>query len=113
MAAYIDWPGRSGKTYRYYFIDFTRPIDPVAANYTFVKRLANGNYWPLYFGETDDAKTRPLGVGHERWAEAIAAGMTNVMARATQGGERVRQAEERDLIERWQPVLNIQHRRAK
>jgi hypothetical protein len=112
MAAYIDWPGKSGKAYRYFFIDLSQPIDAVPANYTFAKCLANGNYWPLYFGETDNAKTRPLGAGHERWADAIAAGMTHVMAHSTLGGVAVRCAEERDLVESWQPVLNIQYRRA-
>jgi hypothetical protein len=65
---------------------------------------------PLYFGVAEDLKTRIP--NHERWADAISAGMTHVMAHSTQGGEQVRCAEEVDLIQYWQPVLNVQHRQA-
>lgn len=110
LANHIDWPGKSGKVYRYFFVDLKKPIKAAAANYAFVKRLANGNFQPLYFGETGDAKQR-LTSPHEKWEAAKRAGVTHVMGHATQGGEEVRCAEERDLIERWQPVLNVQHRK--
>jgi hypothetical protein len=110
---HVDWLGKSGAIYRYYFVDISKPIAAVGANYAYVQLMANGNFWPLYFGETVNAKTRPLGPGHERWDEAIAAGITHVMGHPTPGGETVRRAEEQDLIEFWQPVLNIQHRQAK
>ena len=110
--SYIDWPGRSGRAYRYFFIDPTLGIDPVAANYAFVSRLPNGNFRPLYFGQTGDAQTR-LTTAHEKWKEALQEGITHVMAHVIQDGEAVRCAEEQDLIERWQPALNIQLQLAK
>ena len=43
----IDWPGQSGKTYRYWFLSTPKvvsSIKAVAGNYAFVKRLPNGNF---------------------------------------------------------------------
>jgi hypothetical protein len=108
---YIDWPGKSRTNYRYWFIaDRTAAgIQAVAGNYAFVKRLPNGNYLPHYFGQAEDLQDRiPT---HERWADAIRAGATNVMAHATPAGEQARLDEERDLIEGWQPALNTHHRK--
>ncbi len=108
----IDWPGQSGQTYRYHGLDniTAQGILPVAGNYAFVKRLANGNYVPLYFGQAENLQNRiPQ---HERWADAARAGATDVMAHSKQGGETVRCAEEQDLIARWNPPLNAQHRTA-
>jgi hypothetical protein len=109
---YIDWQGQSGKTYRYIFMDMSLPFNAVAVNYAFVKALGNNRFRVLYFGETDDAKSR-ITPAHEKWAAAIASGMTHVMAHSTQGGEKVRRDEERDLIAHCQPVLNIQYKQAK
>lgn len=108
---FIDFPGRSGKSYRYWFLDLGLPIKAEAGNYTFVKELPTGNFVPLYFGETNDLQTRMP--GHERWRDALRAGATHVFAHTTPGGEQVRCAEERDLIELWQPALNVQHRQAR
>ena len=109
---YIDWTGSSGAKYRYWFL-----VNPTSAgilakpgNYAFVKQLPNGNFTPLYFGESEDLQARIP--GHDRWQEAVRAGMTHVMAHSAAGGESARQAEERDLIQQWHPPLNVQHRRA-
>lgn len=110
MAHYIDWPGRSGRIYRYYFANLSLPFVAVPLNYAFVKRLANGNFLPIYFGETSNGHDR-LTPSHEHWATAFRMGATDVMAHTTQGGELVRCAEEQDLIEQWDPPLNTQHRR--
>jgi hypothetical protein len=111
MSEYIDWPGQSGTNYRYWFLaDITaNGIQAVAGNYAFVKRLPNGNYTPLYFGQADDLQARIP--NHDRLDDARRAGATHVMAHSTQGGELARLAEERDLIQRWNPTLNVQHRR--
>jgi hypothetical protein len=111
-ADYVDWQGQTGKVYRYVFLDLSRPISAIAVNYAFVKAMGDNWYRPLYFGESDNARAR-IGGAHEKWAAAIALGMTHVMAHSTQGGEVARLDEERDLIARWQPVLNVQHRQAK
>jgi len=111
VSDYVDWPGKSGKTYRYWFL--TNPtaagIKAEAGNYAFVKRLANGNYLPVYFGQADDLQARVP--GHERWTDCVRAGATHVMAHLTPGGQQVRCDEERDLIQQWNPACNVQHRK--
>ena len=108
MAAYIDWPARAG-TYRYWFLKSPSngsSIQNVGGNYMFVKLTPDG-YVPVYVGIADDLGVRiPC---HERWADAVRAGATAVMAH-TQPNAAIRAAEERDLIAHWHPPLNSQHR---
>ena len=107
-ADYIDWPGQSGKTYRYWFLDRTGPINAVAGNYAFVMELANGSYRPVYFGETDDLQD--CITSHERWNEAVRRGAKHVMGHTTPAGGLARCDEEMDLVQRWNPPLNVQYR---
>jgi hypothetical protein len=108
---YIDWIGSSGATYRYWFLaDLTASgILPRGGNYAFVRRLPNGNFVPIYFGEAADLRVRIP--NHDRWDDAKRAGVTAVMAHTTPAGEAARCSEERDLIRRWNPPLNVQHRK--
>jgi hypothetical protein len=110
--SYIDWTSQSGKTYRYWFLanPTAEGIKAGPGNYAFVKKLANGNFVPLYFGESEDLQTRIP--GHERWQEAARLGATHIMGHTTQGGEKSRCDEERDLIQYWNPPLNVQRRQA-
>lgn len=105
----IDWKGQLGKTYRYWFIKNVTGLQAVAGNYAFVKQLANGNFVPLYFGQADDLKARLP--NHDRWDDAKKAGVTHVMGHTTPAGEQARLDEERDLIQQWNPPLNVQHRK--
>ncbi len=106
----IDWNGASGKSYRYWFLTDTTAagIQAVGGNYAFVKQLPNGNFLPLYFGQAEDLQVRIP--GHERWDEAKRAGAIHVMAHTAPAGEQARLAEERDLIQQWNPILNTHHR---
>jgi hypothetical protein len=81
-------------------------INPISGNYMFVRR-SGLNWLPIYIGQAENLKIRLP--NHERLRDAISAGATRVMAHATPGGEWVRLAEEKDLIEQWHPVLNTQH----
>jgi|SRR6185295_12889330 len=112
MADYIDWMGRSGRLYRYWFVAVATAtgIKADAGNYAFVKQLANGNFVPLYFGQAVLLNARLP--NHERWAEAVRLGATHMMGHTTPGGESVRCAEEQELIGYWDPPLNTQHRSA-
>jgi hypothetical protein len=110
VTSYIDWAGNSG-TYRYWFLEKPRDsaaIQDVAGNYAFVKQLATGNFIPIYFGIADSLQNRIP--NHERFDDAVKAGATHVMAHTTPAGEAARIAEERDLIQRWNPPLNVHHR---
>lgn len=109
MAAdYIDWPGVSGRTYRY----FQTPSIAATAlrdepgNYMFVKETPT-SWVPIYIGICDSFKVRLP--NHERLAEAVRAGATHVLTRVNIVSQ-ARQYEERDLIARWNPRLNTQHR---
>jgi hypothetical protein len=110
MSITVDWPGKSGRTYRYFALENPTKdgIQAVAGNYVIAKQLPNGNFVPLYFGQADNLQARiPT---HERMPEAIVLGATHVMAHSTLGGEYVRCDEECDLIEQWHPPMNVQHR---
>ena len=111
MTDYLDWPGQSGAAYRYWFVtlDAKKLLD-VGGNYIFVKQLPNGNWLPVYIGQADDLQGRLP--NHDRLEDAKKAGVTHVMAHTTPAGEAARLAEERDLIQRWHPPLNTQHRKA-
>lgn len=106
----IDWPGLSGKTYRYWLNDMANGFREVAGNYAFVRQLPNGNFIPLYFGESENLKDRLS--NHEVWPQARRLGATHVMTHTAPDGELARFAEERDLIAQWNPPLNVQHRTA-
>lgn len=105
---HVNWQGLSGRLYRYAFVDMRVPFRPIGGNYAFVSRLPNGNFAPLYFGETHDLGERMP--NHEVWPKAVALGATYAMAHATPDGYLARLAEERDLIALWNPRLNTQHR---
>ena len=110
MSETIDWSGQSGKTYRYFVLANLEPASIVdeGGNYVFAKRLANGNYVPLYFGIAKSLRERlPK---HEVWPDAKRIGATYVMGHTTPSGESARLDEERDLIQYWNPALNTQHR---
>jgi hypothetical protein len=106
----VDFMGKSGMTYRYWNLinATTAGIQAVGGNYVFAKQLQDGTYLPLYFGEAGDLQARIP--SHERLAEAVRLGATHILAHTTQGGDAARLAEERDLIQYWNPPLNTQHR---
>lgn len=111
MADYIDWTISTG-TYRYWFL--ATPLDAssiqsLAGNYMFVK-LTNNGWVPIYVGIADDLSDRiPT---HEKKQEAILNGATHVMAHL-QSDLNLRKSEEADLIQYFQPVLNIHHKKPK
>lgn len=107
--SYIDWPGQSNRTYRYWFLSdhSASGIKAEAGNYMFV-RPANQGWVPVYVGISDDLRSRLP--NHEVWDAARKAGATQIMGH-TQPDRGARENEERDLILRWQPPLNTQHRK--
>jgi hypothetical protein len=108
MADIIDWPGKSGKTYRYWFLDLNLPIKSDGGNYMFVKPVPGNKWLPVYIGVADNLSNQLA--NHERLAEAKRSGATHVMSH-TMSDEQARLDEERDLIENWGPILNTHHRK--
>ena len=113
MADFMDWPGKSGKKYRYWFNDSIAPsnLKQEGGNYMYVKRLPNGNWLPVYIGQADDVSRRLP--NHDRLPDVKRAGATHLMSHTTPDGEQARLDEERDLIAQWSPVLNTHHKEVK
>ncbi len=109
MADTINWPGESGAKYRYWFVDIEATIQAVSGNYMFVKKVSATGWVPVYIGESENLADRLP--NHDRWNDAKRAGATHVMAHTTPTGESARMKEEKDLIQRWSPPLNVQHRK--
>ena len=99
--------GVSGVRYNY----FTAPPNPVwiqaPGNYIFVKQTSN-SWILLYAGQCDDFSKRMP--GHDRWSEAVRLGVTHVFSHTGSADENVRKTEERDMIQAYNPPMNVQHR---
>jgi hypothetical protein len=80
----------------------------VPGNYGFLKSTGLNIFTPLYFGEAENMRNRLR--NHDRWLEAVRLGATIIVTHTAPGGELARLAEERDLIAKWNPPLNVQHR---
>lgn len=82
--------------------------NPIPGIYIFCFVNPQKNVWePLYIGETESFKDRFA--NHDRWDEACRLGATHVHAMAVQqAGARL--LIEKELIQRFQPVLNVQHK---
>lgn len=75
MSQTIDWPGQSGRTYRYWLNKMADGFLAVSGNYALVKMLPNGNFVPLYFGESINLRERLA--NHEMWPQAVRLGATH------------------------------------
>jgi len=110
MQLQLTLPGLSWLPYTYFAFDLFTDWLEVPANYAFA-RLApglGGGWTVLYFGEAENLRRRII--GHERFLEAIALGATHLLGHRNYAGDEARRAEERDLIARHNPTMNVQHR---
>lgn len=79
----------------------------VAGLYIFAAKNSEGKWFPLYIGQAESLAARlPT---HERWQEALRLGATHVHARVVLE-EAARCEVERQLIQAYQPRLNVHHR---
>jgi hypothetical protein len=102
----IDWEGKSGKKYRYWIYPIGTTFKDEGGNYAFAKETKPGYWSPQYFGQTKSLKDR-LG-DHEKEACAKRNGATHIHAHLN-ANEADRLAEERDLIQKWNPPCNVIH----
>jgi hypothetical protein len=105
-ATKCNWAGKSGKTYEYYVYPIGANFKEEPGNYIFCKLNASGQWAPQYIGQTKNLNQR-LG-DHEREACAKRNGATHILAHLNPT-EAARLAEEKDLIERYNPPCNTQH----
>jgi hypothetical protein len=112
MQSRVRARGLSGREYSYCPYDRFGDWLDLPANYEFARFNVGTRDWTIfYIGEAANIRDRML--GHERWLEAFNFGATHVLAHVSSSDEAVRRAEERDLIQIYNPVLNIQHRTTK
>ncbi len=99
----ILWSGLSGKDYKYLIYDLDEDRDAVPANYIFIKGT-QGSYTPVFIGQTKDI-SEPF-QNHPKWTDIISAGATSICIHKSSPNDRVRKAEESDLINNYKPALN-------
>ena len=100
----IHWPGQSGKKYTYWIYPIETTWAEKAGNYIFAKKLSNGNWTPIYIGETGDLRDRLP--NHEKLPCATRNGATHIHTHTSSSGQEVRRAEEADLIAKSDPPCN-------
>jgi len=100
----VVWTGLSGKDYKYWISDFNTDREQMPANYVFIKETQGGSYIPIFIGQTNDI-SEPF-QNHPRWTDIISAGATSICIHKTSPNDRVRKAEESDLINNYKPLLN-------
>ena len=84
------------------------PGNPVPGVYIFCFVDPQRNVWkPVYVGQADSIRDRLA--NHDRWDEARRLGATHIHAKAV-SHEGSRLLIERELIQRFQPELNVQHK---
>jgi hypothetical protein len=99
-----NWPGQSGREYRYEIFPLDANFRPLPGNYIYAKALAEGDWSPIYIAQTRDLHQRLE--GHVRLADAVANGATHLHAHYDTAGQAARCSEEHDLVARWHPVCN-------
>jgi hypothetical protein len=104
----IMWRGLSGKEYKYWIYPIGTSFKKEPGNYIFAKETRSGYWLPCYIGQTENLDER-LG-DHEKEACAKRNGATHIQTHLASGGEVVRKAEEKDLIQKRKPPCNEQLR---
>ena len=102
--SYINWPGKSGKEYKYQIYPIDAFFNPGPANYIYAKQSEDGSWTPLYIAQTRDLHQRLE--SFEKQDLAIQNGATHIHVHIIPEGRAARCDEERDLILCWQPVCN-------
>jgi hypothetical protein len=102
----IDFEGKSGKVYHYWIYKLgTTFSDEKPGNYIFAKESELGDLIPVYIGETVDLQKR-INANHEKMPCVTKCGATYVCAHKSSVDKSTRQAEEKDLIDNYDPDCN-------
>ena len=100
----IDWPGKPGKTYRYWIHPLPPNFSAVPGNYIFARETEPGKYLPIYVGETGDLSERFD--DHHAMPCIKKHSATHIHAHTNNKGQAARRAEEADIIAQWNPPCN-------
>ena len=70
----IEWPGASGKRYKYWILPINAVLKDAPGNYIYAKETESRKWSPLYIGQTTSLRQRLT--SHEKEASAIRRGAT-------------------------------------
>ena len=100
----VNWPGQSGKEYKYQVYSIDASLNPGPANYIYAKQSEDGSWTPLYIAQTRDLRQRLE--SFEKQDLAIHNGATHIHVHIIPEGKAARCDEEHDLVLCWQPICN-------
>lgn len=103
----IMWSGISGEKYKYWINLIGAPFKPVVGNYIFAKETKPREWIPIYVGETDNLQRR-LTPNHEKMPCIKRYGGTHIHTHSSSDDEAIRQKEEADIIDKWNPPCNLE-----
>lgn len=100
----IKWTGKSDRTYLHYVYPIGYTFKQVPGNYIFAKETQPGRWTPIYAGETGDLSERFD--NHHKMPCIRSQGPTHIHVHESSTNAIARRAEERDIIDRWNPPCN-------
>lgn len=100
----VNWEGQSGKQYQYEVFSLETSFQPLPGNFIYAYQSQEGGWVPLYIAQTRDLHQRLE--GHVTMQDAVNNGATHLHAHYCSAGQAARCTEERDLVQRWQPICN-------
>ncbi|MBN2412968.1 GIY-YIG nuclease family protein [candidate division KSB1 bacterium] len=101
----IEWPGVSGKKYKYWIYPIDTSLKEEGGNYIFALESSPGHWSSVYIGQTNNLNERLE--NHEKENCARSNGATHIHAHLNSLKQN-RLNEELDLIKKWKPVCNEQ-----
>lgn len=106
----LHWPGQNGRWYTFETYPIGTAFHELPGVYIFCKRASNGNWDPIYVGETDDFNQR-LNTAlqhHQSWPSCYRNGATHLSVLIVHGGKLARCAIETELRHSLNPPCNQQ-----
>ena len=100
----IDWHGVSGSTYRYWIYPLGTNFKNVPGNYIFAQENGDGQFTPIYIGQTSDLSERFD--NHQKMPCIRRFGANCICAHTSSASEKERLTEEQDLIQKRNTSCN-------
>ena len=100
----VNWPGVSGKEYKYWIYPLDTNFKDEPGNYIFAKLTSAGQWTPVYIGETQSLRERLP--NHEKLPCVSRNRGSHLHVHLTPGGQQARLAEETDLVRKYNPPCN-------
>ena len=110
MVFNINWPGLNGRTYAFETYPIGTQFKHVGGVYIFCRMASNGNWDPLYVGETDnfDERLNTALQRHQSWPSCANLGATHLSVMIVGGARQNRLNLETELRHSLNPPCNRQ-----